>query len=150
MKRLADIEANEKSINKRSATNKTTRRTQASPKRTAIVNPLPMRKLQKAKSESNSEIDVFTSNTNENKTVTSKKVSKARSVEIKSNEVTFTSPKRNPRKKFETKCKSKSEIFTIELRWRPLFIIWILVVRKNSMFSQHCMLSWPEVSPYLV
>ena len=110
MKRLADIEANEKSINKRSATNKTTRRTQASPKRTAIVNPLPMRKLQKAKSESNSVIDVSTSNTNENKTVTSKKVSKARSVERNSNEVTFTSPTRNPRKKFEIKCKYKSEM----------------------------------------
>ena len=51
MKRLADIEANEKSVKKRSATIKTTRRKQASPKRTAIVNPLPMRKLQKAMSE---------------------------------------------------------------------------------------------------
>ena len=47
MKRLADIEANEKSINKRSATIKTTRRTQASPKRTAIVNPLPMKNYRK-------------------------------------------------------------------------------------------------------
>ena len=110
MKRLADIEANEKSINKGSATNKTTRRTQASPKRTAIVNPLPMRKLQKAKSKTNSELDVSTSNTNENKTVTSKKVSKARSVERTSNEVTFTSSTRNPKKKFEIKCKYKSEM----------------------------------------
>ena len=103
MKRLADIEVNEKSINKGSARIKTTRRTQASPKRTAIVTPLPIRKLQKAKSESNSEIDVSTSNTNENKNITSKKVSKARSVERTSNEVTFTSPTRNPKKKFEIK-----------------------------------------------
>ena len=112
MKRLADIEANEKSVKKRSATIKTTRRKQASPKRTAIVNPLPMRKLQKAMSESNSEIDVSISNTStyENKSVTSKKVRKARSAERNSNEVTFTSPKRNPRKKFEIKCKYKSEM----------------------------------------
>jgi hypothetical protein len=110
MKRLADIEANEKGIHKSSATIKTTRRTQASPKRTAIVNPLPMRKLQIAKSESNSEIDVSTRNINGNKTVTSMKKSKARSVERNSNEVAFTSPTRNPRKKFEIKCKYKSEM----------------------------------------
>ena len=120
MKRLADIEANEKSMNKKSATIKTTRRTQASPKRTAIVNPLPMRKLQKAKSESNSEIDVSTSNTNEVKTL-SKNVNKTRSVERNLNGVTFTSPKRNPRKKFEMKFKSTPKNLYLELKWLPPF-----------------------------
>ena len=112
IKRLADIEANNKGLKKRSATIKSPRKTQMSPKRTAIVNPLPMRKLQKAKSESNSEIDVSTNISNqqsnpadENKTETSKRSSKSRSEERKQNEVTFTSPRRSPKKKFEIKCK---------------------------------------------
>ena len=54
-KRVVDIEANEKGTSKRSAAMKSTRRLQ---KRTAIVNPLPVRKLQKAKSEISSEIKI--------------------------------------------------------------------------------------------
>ena len=54
-KRVVDIEAYEKGISKRSPAMKSTRRLQ---KRTALVNPLPENKLQKAKSEMSSEIEI--------------------------------------------------------------------------------------------
>ena len=79
-----------------------------SPKRTAIVNPLPMRKIQKAKSER----ELSTNNRNkqpnpkdEHKAETSMRSVLSRSEERKLNEVAFTSPKRSPRKYFEIKCK---------------------------------------------
>ena len=104
---MVDIKANEKGISKRSPAMKSTRRLQ---KRTAIVNPLPGRKLQKAKSESSSEIEVpipatsrQASQAGEHRSPSNKRVSK--SVERHPDEA--TSPKRSPKKKLEIKCEYK-------------------------------------------
>ena len=106
-KRVVDIEANEKGTSKRSAALKSTRRLQ---KRTAIVNPLPVRKLQKAKSESSSEIEVpipatsrQASQAGEHRSPSNKRVSKSG----ERNPDEAISPKRSPKKKLEIKCEHK-------------------------------------------
>ena len=80
---------------------------QNSPKKTAVVKPLSStNKLRKTKSESKSEIELPNnvggrqSNQGDE---TSNRTSKSRSEERRGNGVTFTSPRRSP-KKIEIKC----------------------------------------------
>ena len=97
MRRKDDIEANEK------ATMKPSKKMQ---KRTAIVKPLPTRKIQKSKSENIIQTEEGLSNQKDKQqTIEQKRLSN--SLERTSNVQRFKSPQRRQRKQLEVRCKNQ-------------------------------------------
>ena len=101
-RRKDDIEANEKGVDKRQAAMKGSKKLQ---KRTAIVKPLPTRKLIKSKSENNFEKEGGPSNQiNKKQNIEPKRLSN--SLERTTNVQRYKSPQRRQRKQLEVRCKN--------------------------------------------
>ena len=99
-RRRDDIEANQKGVQKRSSTIKLANKVQ---KRTAIVKPLPSRKLQKSQSENNLETAGSPGNERtKDKGIQQQRISN--SLERPSNVPRFQSPQRMRKKQSEIKC----------------------------------------------
>ena len=116
IKRLSDIDANILALKKKSGNLKPHQNTQKCPKKTAVVNPLPLNKSQKPKCKNDNETELSSNNDSrtsneevEDEPETSTRTSMSGTEEGNGNEVTFPSPKKSPRrspkKKVEIKCK---------------------------------------------